>query len=147
LLKSSLNQVGARLEENIKSGFRSAGLIPSDRRAVFKRLPKQDGQVNATALNYSIKSMFEDARFGKDREPQKSRRKKLNVPAGQSVTNDELLDNDAAGTTSGMAKKRNIKKRRWMISSSEESTIDHQLSETSLMLVAEIIRHDQRKRK
>jgi hypothetical protein len=107
LLKSSLNQVGARLEENIKSGFRSAGLIPLDRRAVFKRLPKQDGQVNATAL----KSMFEDARFGKDREPQKSRRKKLNVPAEQSVTNDELLDNDAAGTTSGMAKKQNIKKR------------------------------------
>jgi uncharacterized NAD(P)/FAD-binding protein YdhS len=30
-----------------------------------------------------------------------------------------------------------------VISSSEESTIDHQLSETSLMLVAEMIRHEE----
>jgi hypothetical protein len=49
--------------------------------------------------------------LAKTENHKKAEGRKLNVPAGQSVTNDELLDNDAAGTTSGMAKKQNIKKR------------------------------------
>lgn len=106
LLRKTLEKVDATQPDNIKSGFRTTGLIPLDRNAVIKRLPKQDlnntPNDSATTIAETLKDLFQEARFGKKSEencPAKTlKRKKLSVPAGKSVS---FVD---VKTTDGVAK-------------------------------------------
>lgn len=96
LLRKTLEKVGATQPETVKSGFKTTGLIPLDRNAVLKKLPRQDQNQDETTNSASLiaetlKDLFEEARFGRktdENTPAKTlkKKKKLNVPAGTSVS-------------------------------------------------------------
>lgn len=85
LLNSTLQKLDSKNAENIKAGFKATGLVPLDREAVLKKIPKQDLQAPPSEIAATLKDMFQAARFTtKDNQPPK--RKKFNATAGQSVT-------------------------------------------------------------
>ncbi|KAK9711473.1 hypothetical protein QE152_g25448 [Popillia japonica] len=91
--------------ENIKSGFRATGLVPLDREVVFKRLPKQVLTPRTTEIAEVLKDIFEATRYPTKDRPQ-SKRKKLTVPAGQSITVDSISTPEAHPSGSNQQRKK-----------------------------------------
>jgi hypothetical protein len=83
--------------ETFKSGFKVTGLIPLNRDAVLKKLPRQDVDNttdSATTIAATLKDLFQEARFGKKADnntaPKTAKREKLSVPPGKSVAHSDV---------------------------------------------------------
>jgi hypothetical protein len=95
LLKKLMNQIDNGSCENLKSGFTKCGINPIDRNKVLSRLPihpstrdKQDEPIVMDSLTTLLKEM----RYGPTVKP--TRKKKLQVTAGKSVTAADLEMSD-----------------------------------------------------
>jgi hypothetical protein len=123
LLKTTLQNIEASNSENIKSGFRATGIYPFDPDQVLKKNP--DSLVTETATSVQIvKTMsefFKEARYGANTKPTLGRRKKINVPPGQSVTSD-IISNPQP-SSSGTKKKNQNGKGHYDLSDTDEDTV------------------------
>lgn len=103
LLRATLEGMDANLEKDIISGFVKCGLAPVNRKKVLARLPQglqQEVEDENVTVNDSLTEYLKLMRYGNEGEPQKGRKKKLNVPAGRSVTSADFQPatlNDVAG--------------------------------------------------
>ncbi|CAH1999501.1 unnamed protein product [Acanthoscelides obtectus] len=102
-----LNDLSKAIEpnagKNIQSGFRKCGIFPLNRDQVLGRLPQQnldetndENQNIEEGLNNSLVNLLRTMRYG-DGQNVKSRRRKIQVPAGKSVTSadfESTLDKD-----------------------------------------------------
>lgn len=110
LLKKCLDTLGEEnISNNLKSGFKAAGIVPLDRKEILKRLPDVDATAKSNSIcpqtaseelnssnNWtdSIKAFFENSRR-RETEPLKHRKKrKLNVPAGKGIEDTILINDD-----------------------------------------------------
>lgn len=87
LLKKLCARIVKNAEDNLKAGFKKTGIFPFDKEEVLKSLSRE----NVTATD-SISEIFlehlKQFRYGD--EPPRKRKKRLNVPAGQSVSPEDL---------------------------------------------------------
>ncbi|KAL1399434.1 hypothetical protein pipiens_008219 [Culex pipiens pipiens] len=103
LLRATLEGMDANLEKDIISGFVKCGLAPVNRKKVLARLPQglqQEVEDENVTVNDSLTEYLKLMRYGNEGEPQKGRKKKLNMPAGRSVTSADFQPatlNDVAG--------------------------------------------------
>lgn len=90
LLKKTMDELEPTIAQNLKSGFRKAGIYPINKHEILNRLPIQD----RTNVNVSlIGEVFLDRLKEKRMElstPKNNRRKKLAVPPGQSINPDAI---------------------------------------------------------
>lgn len=107
LLKNLMHKLEDKGGENLKSGFRKAGIYPIDKSQVLARLPNTSdpeitGKTSPSLVSQSFLEHLQKARSGGDDEPTtKGRRKKLPVVAGKSICSEEIIDaiNNNAGTS------------------------------------------------
>lgn len=88
LLRTVLEEIGPKMESNLQAGFKKAGLVPIDENQILSRLPNQDKSTTNADL-----SMIGDAFLQQLQEkrsefvtPRTTKKKKLQVPPGQSVS-------------------------------------------------------------
>ncbi len=104
LLKDTVNAIANRMENNLKSGFRTCGLYPFNPSQVLKKIPGGlDSTVNSNASTESVVPVFhtklvellKKERFGTS-TPNKTggRRKKINVAPGKSVLGTDFDEAD-----------------------------------------------------
>jgi len=118
LLKKTLEKLSVSQITNIKAGFEATGIYPIDREKVLKRLPIEDlDSINSSAsiiIHEALHDIFKETRFGKVGE-KVSKRKKYNIKAGCSVTEESILFNNEEiiedVITTKTKEKKKVKKR------------------------------------
>lgn len=97
LLKKCLEEMGKEnISKNVKSGFRGAGLIPLNREEVLKRLPgkkavEEDKENDNTAWVSTFQEYLEECRRKETDGLRKQTKKKLNVPAGRGISEEDIV--------------------------------------------------------
>ncbi|XP_063242751.1 jerky protein homolog-like isoform X1 [Bacillus rossius redtenbacheri] len=103
LLKKTMNLMERELEHNIQAGFAKAGIFPLNRKRVLDKLPSghnEDEQKEQT-VDSSLTEFLKTMRYGtSDEEVTRGRKKRLNVPAGRSVTVADLEGSDTSDSES-----------------------------------------------
>lgn len=91
LLKSTLEKIKMRQSSNIQSGFKATGLYPYKPECVLQKLPDYDGSDSnneTEAWTTSFEEMLKEVRQPKTNT--KGRKKKINVPAGKSISGNDF---------------------------------------------------------
>ena len=99
LLKAAIDKVEMKNADNIKGGFKGAGIIPFDPEHVFNKFEQmksaetlaEEGEgisVATSALRDSVTDLLQSMRLPEKRATQ--RRRKLNVPPGKSISSRDL---------------------------------------------------------
>lgn len=92
LMNQMLQKIGdERMRDNIQSGFRKCGIFPFDPSVVYARLPPGSCSttVNEDSINDTLINYLRTVRFSTQNTS--SRKKKLNVAPGKSVSREDLL--------------------------------------------------------
>ncbi|XP_013189286.1 uncharacterized protein LOC106142869 [Amyelois transitella] len=92
LLKRSLDQL-LTSSENLKSGFRAAGICPLNKQTVLAKLPVETPENNSTSKEWAsaFESFLKESRLNTS-APLKVRKKKLQASAGQSLTVSDITN-------------------------------------------------------
>lgn len=88
LLRTVLEEIGPNLKSSLKAGFKKAGLVPIDENQIISRLPNQDkSKANAdlSMIGDAFLQRLQEKR-GEFVTPRTTKKKKLQVPPGQSVS-------------------------------------------------------------
>lgn len=127
LLTRLLEKIDNKNKTILKNAFKAAGIYPLDKTQITKKLPnaKVEDHVNSTGrqIDQAVLDYLKDKRGNSSGPPQKTRKKMLRVPPGESITHEDLLDIEQAGPSNAKrsrpTKKRTSKKS--MQDSDEES--------------------------
>ena len=111
LLKKTLDSLEENTSSNIISGFRKSGIYPLNKEAILKRLPSKNTAVDLKLVGESFLSHLEKKRC-EVVKPRSSRKKKLNVPAGQSITEQNLIQPEEEETPKEKTKQKQKGQRR-----------------------------------
>ena len=105
LLKKLMMKLQVSVADNLKNGFRKCGIVPLDADQILCLLPDEVNEpVNAedesASLDNSLISYLKSMRYGEDDDStagsskKSGKKKRLSVPAGQSVSLEALLEDD-----------------------------------------------------
>ena len=91
LLEQLYQNIEANSEKNLKAGFKKCGIVPVNRNKLLEMIPAEPENVaeTTTVLDSSLTSVLKELRY--NAPTQKRRKKKLQVPAGKSVSSFDLL--------------------------------------------------------
>jgi hypothetical protein len=90
MLQKLLNELGPNLPDNIKSGFSGSGILPLNRQKVLgKLIPSGRERLDEGALNNSFVEIM-NKQTAVSATPPKTRKKKIDVPAGKSISSIDL---------------------------------------------------------
>jgi len=84
LLKQTIDKLGPAMEKNIKAGFRAAGLIPRDREAVLKKIPRLSDGDYSHLVSEAVLQKLNDSRSPPHQEETK-RGQRVAVEPGKSL--------------------------------------------------------------
>jgi len=140
LLKQLDDKMKENGAENLKSGFRKTGIVPLDRTQVLNRLPNNTTTYSPHRANHNVSQSFVEFLNNirsNDTPTIRRVRRKLVVPAGKSVTSDEIhetaIASGSAATASGSGIVRKVKtntkpfERNNIIDSSDDSSQPSQM--------------------
>lgn len=134
LLKRLWDSVMPRTEANLKAGFLKTGIYPTNETPVLQRLPtyreteEEIGHVDPSLVSESFVEFLENKRNTVVGRAGTGRKKKLNVPAGKSITSEDLIIISATPATSQI--KPSKKKRRAMsVDSDSDDSVNENLIE------------------
>lgn len=105
LLGKLVSEISKSAPSNLKSGFKKCGIVPIDKTQIVRRLPSQDFHISVDQISESFITHLTQKK--KDLVPTKEgkgRKKKLNVPPGQSICADDFI---VGQTTCSKIPKRN----------------------------------------
>ncbi|KAF4529707.1 hypothetical protein B566_EDAN017955, partial [Ephemera danica] len=89
LLAKMMDALSVNGAKTLKNGFRKTGLYPVNRNAVLERLPGfTNSDVNLSVVSDAFLAYLHKQRYGDEDTPIR-RRKKIDIPAGRSVSYDE----------------------------------------------------------
>lgn len=91
LLKKVLDELKPNEIENLKSGFKKAGIHPINKDEVLKRLPSKDVSVNLELVGETFIHHLEQKRK-KVVQPRTMKRQKLDVAPGKSITVQNIIE-------------------------------------------------------
>lgn len=105
LLKKLWHKMQANSAENLKAGFKKAGIFPTDETQVLQRLPSFKhldlAPLDPAIISDSFVQYLEDKRKEVvHQEKGKGRKKKLNIEAGKSISAEEVLQKVSEPSTS-----------------------------------------------
>lgn len=141
LLKKLLEDLEPNMKKNLESGFRKTGIFPCDIQPLLDRIGQKAVEPSAVSSAFLELVQTTKSLIG-DKPTNPTRRKKVQLPAGKSLSNEEMLDNTlislpSTSKTSNESVKSKIKKppktksRRCYEDSDEDDDI---LSEMELNL-------------
>lgn len=89
LLSQLYTAIEANSPDNLKSGFKKAGLLPLNKNAVLNKMPKiiddgQNDQIGASVCDVFVEYL-KNMRYGDQEETVRKRKKKVKVEAGKSI--------------------------------------------------------------
>uniref|UniRef100_A0A0A9YD57 Tigger transposable element-derived protein 2 n=1 Tax=Lygus hesperus TaxID=30085 RepID=A0A0A9YD57_LYGHE len=91
MLKKLLEEMGPKIEDDLKGGFKGAGIQPLDRQNVLKRLCQNRLDVDVLR---NVSQVFIDelqaSRSQITEKPQRRRNRKVNVPPGKGITAEDV---------------------------------------------------------
>lgn len=94
LLLKLHTEIAANSSENLKSGFRKAGLLPLNKNEVLKMIPNTDAKNRTDETVSLVRDAFvnylNNMRYGDQEQTIRRRKKKINVEAGKSVSVEDL---------------------------------------------------------
>lgn len=90
LLKKVLEDLEPNMKKNLESGFRKSGIYPCDVQPLLDRIGRK--QVEPSAVSSAFLELVETARSACQKPVNVGRRKKINLPAGKSLSNEEILE-------------------------------------------------------
>lgn len=109
LLKKALDNL-PDTRENLIAGFKKTGIVPLNKNDALERLPKQDRVINLELITGSFLKKLESSRAGDSSVATKvAKKKKLNVPAGKSISLADIIEAGPSGeqkTKQGKKQKR-----------------------------------------
>lgn len=128
LLKATLQKVALSSTNNIKSGFEATGIYPLDRSKVLKRLPEDHLESPAsTIIPQALHDMLHESRFGKE-NVKRSKRKRYNIKAGCSVTEQNMLvDDEIENEINIESERENVTARDIETENTSEMNIDTEI--------------------
>lgn len=130
LLKRCLEKMADKTLENVKAGFKAAGLIPLNRNEILKRLPRSTAVLSKDSQNpqewvESFKDFLQETR-AKETQPLRTvKRKRLNIKPGASVVDSENKDYTQEEPPKIQRKKKQAKKAK---TDTEETDTDATIS-------------------
>ncbi|XP_046960613.1 uncharacterized protein LOC124530475 [Vanessa cardui] len=97
LLKLLMEELSRNAETNLKAGFKKCGINPLNVDEILSRLPQsgqegQDPEAHREVINESVLTFLKEMRFGSMNIREPTKKRKLNVVAGQSVAEEDLED-------------------------------------------------------
>lgn len=95
LLKKAIDAM-SETKENLISGFRKTGILPTDKEQPLSRLPRQDIIVNKELIGASFMKRLEENWLNICPEKQTVKKKKICVAPGKSIS---VADLDGQGPT------------------------------------------------
>ncbi|KAJ4436215.1 hypothetical protein ANN_18845 [Periplaneta americana] len=90
LLRKLMMEVSENVWENLKSGFKKTGIFPLDKEEVLKSLPRDNLEQINSSVSESFLQHLQQLRYGE--EPACKRKRRVNVPPGQSITPEDLIE-------------------------------------------------------
>lgn len=120
LLRKALDSLEGNTSSNIISGFRKSGICPVNKDEILKRLPSKNAAVDLQLVGDSFLSHLEQKR-SEVVKPRSTRKKKLNVPAGQSITEEDLIPREEKTKDKKKPRENGQKKQKKLEESSDES--------------------------
>lgn len=90
LLKKALVILEENVSENMKAGFRKAGIYPINKEEILKRLPSTKVSINLELVGETFIKHLQEKRQ-EVVQPRATKRQKLDVPAGKSITSADVL--------------------------------------------------------
>lgn len=145
LLQKTLEKLSISQVDNIKSGFEATGLYPLNREKVLKRLPDEDlNSINSSAsiiIPEALHEIFKETRFGKSSD-KISKRKKYNINAGCSVTENNILNENEIRVGEKIVNKnytdeKNITKKRRYTDRTNETGQNNKLIDYEMLEIEE----------
>lgn len=123
LLKELIRNLEMDKSQNLISGFRKCGIYPLNKQMLLDRLPKNLTEENKDMMSSAFLEQIEAKRaeyLGIENRT-KQRRKKLQVPAGKSISSSDLISPETMPKSS---KQISAKRKRDLSSSSSESSLN-----------------------
>lgn len=115
LLKELWEKILVKSADNLQAGFSKAGIYPTNELPVLERLPTfkhpQPDRVSPSLISDSFVQFLEDKRKQVIGQAKGGRKKKLNVPAGKSISSEELKKALSEQSTSESKKGKNKRKK------------------------------------
>jgi hypothetical protein len=99
LLRTVLDDIAPNMENNLKAGFKKAGIYPTSKDTILARLPKQDRSVNLDLVGDAFLAHLEQKRL--DFVKPQVRKKKVQVAPGKSITANDIESQETKASTSG----------------------------------------------
>ncbi|XP_060802603.1 uncharacterized protein LOC132902258 [Amyelois transitella] len=131
LLKNLMEIIQDNAASNLKAGFKKTGIYPLDPTQVLSRLPDEvtDTERYKDAVDKSVLNLLSEMRYGTMGIKENTRKRKLNVVAGQSVsasTEEDYVESEptAGPSTSSRKQKRNVVTRPRESASNAEVCVD-----------------------
>ncbi|XP_028167146.1 uncharacterized protein LOC114357630 [Ostrinia furnacalis] len=106
LLKLLMDEINS--ENNLRAGFRKAGISPFNPNEVLARLPQEtvNGEEVKDAIDKSVLNLLKEMRYGSMNIMEPKNKRKINVIAGRSVSNEEMERYAETDPESEIKKKR-----------------------------------------
>ena len=104
LLKKLFCRIAKDAQNILKAGFKKTGIYPLDKEEVLRSLPRDNLSPN-DAVSEIFLEHLKQLRYGD--EPARKRKKRLNVPAGKSVTPEDVIQAQSSLEEGPPAKKVN----------------------------------------
>lgn len=105
ILKQALDSMTAT-KENIIAGFEKAGIYQIDKAIPINRLPRQDRILHLDLIADSFMQQLQQTRNQSSSQTTTVRKRKLNVPAGRSITVQDIAGSGPSGVTSKSVTKK-----------------------------------------
>ncbi|KAJ3661745.1 hypothetical protein Zmor_006132 [Zophobas morio] len=131
LLNKTLTELGVNSAQNLKSGFRTTGIIPLDSNQVLKRLPsakKTDDESSNTALTAFFLDFLKETRMPEKKPARK--RSKIKVVPGKTV--EATINEEDSLNNEGEEVEDILREREKNNSDNENNLIENEDSESQI---------------
>lgn len=95
LLKRVLENLEPNFKKYLESGFKKCGIYPCDEQPLLDRIAHK--QVEPSAICSAFLDVLQSTRDACSVKPKLTRKKKISLPAGKSLSHDEMLLNGSTG--------------------------------------------------
>jgi DDE superfamily endonuclease/helix-turn-helix, Psq domain len=95
LLKKVLDTLQPNIKKNLESGFKKCGIYPCDEQPLLDRIAHK--QVEPSAICSAFLDALQSTRDACSVKPKLTRKKKISLPAGKSLSHDEMMLNGSNG--------------------------------------------------
>lgn len=107
-MKRVVENLEPNFKQNLGSGFKKCGIYPCDEQLLLDRIAHK--QVEPSAVSAAFLDVLQSTRDACTVQPKLARKKKISVPAGKSLSHDEVLMSGPTGNDKQSTEQHSAKK-------------------------------------